>query len=200
MPVSTSSAERPALPEFDAVVLAGARSARLGGADKALVEIGGMRLLDRVVSAVAGAATTIVVGPQRDVPGEVQWCREEPPDGGPVAAFAAGLALATADVVLLLGVDLPFIAAGMPALLAGAVAPSDVAALVDATGRTNYLASAWRTASARRRLAELPTVAGVSMRALFDGLMLTPVDDRDGWGTDCDTWAAINAAEQRGKS
>lgn len=198
MPVSSSSAERTPPAAFDAVVLAGARSARLGGADKAVVEVGGMRLLDRALAALAGATTTVVVGPERAVAPElaarVRWGQEQPPDGGPVAAFAAGLAQVTREVVLLLAVDLPFVGAGIPALLAALVPPHDVAALVDPAGRTNYLASAWRTASARRRMAELPAAAGVSMRALFAGLAVAPVADRDGWGTDCDTWAAIEAA------
>ncbi|MEL3949629.1 NTP transferase domain-containing protein, partial [Streptomyces sp. LNU-CPARS28] len=46
---------------FDAVVLAGGRAARLGGADKPGVRVGGRALLDRVLAACAGAGTTVVV-------------------------------------------------------------------------------------------------------------------------------------------
>ena len=49
--------------DYDAVVLAGGSSGRMGGADKAEIEIHGERLLDRVVEAVRDAKRVIVVGP-----------------------------------------------------------------------------------------------------------------------------------------
>ncbi len=52
---------------FDAIVLAGAASRRLDGADKALVEIGGRTLLDTVLAADRGRRRVIVAGPQRPV-------------------------------------------------------------------------------------------------------------------------------------
>uniref|UniRef100_UPI00055F84E1 molybdenum cofactor guanylyltransferase n=1 Tax=Kitasatospora sp. MBT63 TaxID=1444768 RepID=UPI00055F84E1 len=93
---------------YDAVVLAGGAAARLGGADKPGLTVGGRSLLDRVVAACEGADRIVVVGPQRATAG-VRWAREEPPGGGPVAAVAAGLAQVTADRVLLLAADLPFL-------------------------------------------------------------------------------------------
>jgi molybdopterin-guanine dinucleotide biosynthesis protein A len=41
--------------EFHAVVLAGGSARRLGGLDKALVEVDGITLLQRSLTAVAGA-------------------------------------------------------------------------------------------------------------------------------------------------
>ncbi|XVV06848.1 molybdenum cofactor guanylyltransferase [Actinosynnema sp. CA-248983] len=65
---------------WDAVVLAGGRGSRLGGVDKAAVEVGGRTLLDHALDAVRGARRTVVVGPEKPVPGVV-WTREEPPGG-----------------------------------------------------------------------------------------------------------------------
>jgi len=48
--------------EFDAVVLAGGAGRRLGGVDKALVEVGGQDLLTRVLGAVAGAQPSCASG------------------------------------------------------------------------------------------------------------------------------------------
>jgi molybdopterin-guanine dinucleotide biosynthesis protein A len=81
-------------PAFDAIVLAGGRSTRLGGRAKAELVIGGARLVDRAVVAAsaAGAGRTVIVGPDSlEVPGAL-ISREDPPFGGPVAAIAAGLA------------------------------------------------------------------------------------------------------------
>jgi GTP:adenosylcobinamide-phosphate guanylyltransferase len=47
---------------YVAIVLAGGRGTRLGGRDKAAVEVAGRSLLERALSAVAGAATVVVFG------------------------------------------------------------------------------------------------------------------------------------------
>jgi hypothetical protein len=73
----------------------------------------------------------------------------------------------------------------------------DVAVLVDGSGRPNYLASAWRRSAACSRLAALGDPAGLSMRMLFDDLVVATVADEGGWATDCDTWDAIQHARLR---
>jgi molybdopterin-guanine dinucleotide biosynthesis protein A len=84
---------------YDAIILAGGRASRLGGAQKADVEIGGRALLDIALEAAAGAVRIVVVGPdelRRDGreagAASVRFVREDPPLGGPVAGLAAGLA------------------------------------------------------------------------------------------------------------
>ncbi|MFE5210472.1 DUF6457 domain-containing protein [Streptomyces sp. NPDC056600] len=94
---------------FDAVVLAGGAARRLGGADKPGVRVGGRALLDRVLASCADAGRTVVVADPRSTARPVRWAREFPPGGGPVAALAAGLEQTTADVVVVLSADLPFL-------------------------------------------------------------------------------------------
>ncbi|KUF15880.1 DUF6457 domain-containing protein [Streptomyces silvensis] len=94
---------------FDAVVLAGGRAARLGGADKPGVRVGGRALLDRVLAACAGAGTTVVVAAPRPTPRPVVWARESPAGGGPLAALDAGLRRTNAQLVVVLSADLPFL-------------------------------------------------------------------------------------------
>ncbi|HEY8301905.1 MAG TPA: NTP transferase domain-containing protein [Jatrophihabitans sp.] len=174
---------------FDAIVLAGASSRRLDGADKALVEIGGRTLLDLVVAAAEGAERVIVAGPRREIAGEVTWVQEQPPGGGPVAGLAAALAEVAADWVLVLATDLPRVAAAVPQLLTAA-AHADVAVL-ERDGRRNHLAAVWRTATLRGALDRLPAVADAAMRALFDAVAVEEVADTEGWGVDVDTWADL---------
>ncbi|KAB8195526.1 NTP transferase domain-containing protein [Nonomuraea phyllanthi] len=112
---------------FDAVILAGGRARRLGGADKPGLTVGGRSLVEHVVAAVAGARTTVVVGPEREIPGVV-FVREDPPGGGPVPALTAGLEQVTAPWVVLLAGDLPFMMPGhVKALLAAASGTPDQA-------------------------------------------------------------------------
>jgi molybdopterin-guanine dinucleotide biosynthesis protein A len=179
--------------------VAGAHSARLGGADKALIEVGGLPLLGHAVAAVRRAQRIVVVGPRREVARDVTWCEEDPPNGGPVAAFAAGLRHTGADVVVLIAVDLPFVGPAVAPLLR-AVGEADVAALVDSEGRTNYLAAAWRRAAAVRLLDAIGSPNGVSMRRLTADADLVRVVDEAGWSLDCDTWEGVEVARARAAS
>ncbi len=186
---------------FDAIILAGGGAARLGGTDKAMLEITGVSLLDRVIAAVADAEQLIVVGPARPLlraSAPVTWRREHPAGGGPVAALAAALPHGDADIVVTLAADLPSIGPAVPVLLAAlGGSPSDCAALVDGAGRVNYLAAAWRRESLARALAAVGEPNGAAMRSLVAGAMLIEVPDGGGWGLDCDTWDDIDRARSR---
>jgi molybdopterin-guanine dinucleotide biosynthesis protein A len=186
---------------YDAIVLAGGTARRLGGVDKPMQDVGGVRLLDRVLAAVAGAEHRIVVGPRRDVaaPGPVLWRREQPPGGGPVAAIAAGRDAVRAGRTVVLAADLPEIAPAVPALLAALRdAPgAGVACLTDASGRVNYLAAAWRTAALTAALAEIGDTNRVPARVLVATTAMIEVADPAGWGRDCDTWDELSEARRR---
>lgn len=79
--------------EFDALILAGGRSSRLGGSPKSELIYDGETLLNRAISAARGARRIVVVGPEpQNPPCRVLTCREDPPFAGPAAAIAAGLA------------------------------------------------------------------------------------------------------------
>jgi molybdopterin-guanine dinucleotide biosynthesis protein A len=132
----------------DALVLAGGTARRLGGVDKPGLTVGGLPMLDRVLLACAAAERTVVVGPERPTCRPVHWTREAVPGSGPVAAVAAGLALVTAPLVVLLAGDLPFLSAGAVERLLEEVV-EDGAVLVDETGREQWLCSAWRTSALR---------------------------------------------------
>jgi molybdopterin-guanine dinucleotide biosynthesis protein A len=183
-------------PSYDAIVLAGGAARRLGGADKPGLLVGGRTLLDAVLAGCAAAARRIVVGPPREGPAGVLWCREDPPGGGPVAALAAGIAHARADTVVVLAADMPFAGAQVPGLVE-AVAGHDGAVLVDAGGRDQPLAAAYRREALAARLAALPDGgAGVPVRVLVEGLDLARVADRSGAALDCDTWADVERARR----
>ncbi|KDN84128.1 hypothetical protein KCH_39190 [Kitasatospora cheerisanensis KCTC 2395] len=184
--------------QYDAVVAAGGAGRRLGGADKPALTVGGRPLLDRVLTACAGARRVLVVGPRRPTghPG-VHWLREDPPGGGPLAAVAAALPQVSAPLVLLLAADLPFLDAATVARLVARVGDADGALLVDAEGRDQPLAAAYRTAALRTALAALPAPAGRPLRALTAGLRLVRVPDPAGASFDCDTPEELAAARRR---
>jgi molybdenum cofactor guanylyltransferase len=195
----------------DAVVLAGGRASRLGGADKPALVVGGRSLLASVIAAAAaaGARVVVVVGPPRPglvlTAGRLRVVREEPPGSGPVPALRRGLAEVAAPWVLVLAADLPFIRAGhltsLLAAAAGAVLADDTgrlqwehrpaagAVLADDTGRLQWLAGCWPTAALR---AACSGYRGGSLRGLLGPLspvILGPSPGQPGpppW-LDCDT-------------
>ena len=158
-------------PVFDAIVLAGGRARRLAGADKPAASVGGRRLIDIALDAVAGARSIVVVGPDRRLPPQVLTAREEPPYAGPVAAIAAGLAALDAagrtDVpVVVLASDLPEATAGQVAELLRALDADGRPAVFasDEGGHAQYLLGAWTS----RALAAVRAAApGASVRSLL---------------------------------
>jgi molybdopterin-guanine dinucleotide biosynthesis protein A len=187
-------------PPYDVIVLAGGEARRLGGADKPALLVAGRPLLDHVLAGCAGARRRIVVGPRRVCAYDVLWCREDPPGGGPVAGIAAGLAHAEEELVVVLAADMPFVGTAVPALVA-AVAGHEGAVLVDATGRDQPLAGAYRRAALAARLAACASAGGgrgVPMYRLVAGLDLARVPDSGEAGTDCDTWADVDRVRRLG--
>lgn len=179
---------------FDAIVLAGGRARRLGGASKPDVEVGGVALLDHALTAVAGASQVVVVGPPQVARPGVATVLEDPPDGGPVAGLAAGLdALPAggADLVVVLACDVPGAGPVLPALLAAAAATVDGARMVGTDGRPQHLVAVYRRASLRAALDRLPAVHGAAMHRLVEGLRLVDVADDEGATVDADTWADV---------
>jgi molybdopterin-guanine dinucleotide biosynthesis protein A len=175
---------------YDALILAGGAARRLGGVDKPGLLVGGTSLLDRVLVAVAGAARVVVVGPRRTTPSSVFWCQEDPPGGGPVAALAAGLESVTADRVVLLAADLPFVTRAVVARLLEAADGRDGALAVDHNGRDQLLLGAWSTAALRRALPTKPAGArlGTAVAGLDAARVSLPTEPGEPFPwLDCDT-------------
>jgi molybdopterin-guanine dinucleotide biosynthesis protein A len=181
---------------YDAVVLAGGQARRLGGADKALLEVGGRPLLEVVLAAVRGAAQVIVVGPRRRGVRGVVWCREDPPGGGPVAAVAAALPYAMCPYVAVLAADLPFLTAPTVRRLVEAAVGHEGALLVDELGRDQLLCAVYDRTALGRRLGEV-SAAGRALRSVVSGLDLVRVPDARGEAFDCDTWDDLARARGR---
>ncbi|MCT9008124.1 molybdenum cofactor guanylyltransferase [Streptomyces rhizosphaerihabitans] len=208
---------------YDAVVLAGGAARRLGGADKPGVRVGGRALLDRVLAACAGANRTVVVAEPRSTAHPVEWAREDPPGGGPLAALDAGLRHTTAPCVVVLSADLPFLEEetvrrlldtlrpdgthesrpaaedARPARTGPGIRPDGVL-LTDPDGRDQPLVAVYRAEALRRELAVLTAahggLDGLPLRRLVAALDLTRISDPVA-SFDCDTWDDIAAARAR---
>lgn len=128
------------------LVLAGGASRRFGS-DKLAADLGGRSVLDHCLAGMPPDWPLVVVGPSRAVPVPAHFVQEAPPGGGPLAGVAAGLAVATTDVVCLAPGDTPRAGEVLPLLVAALAADPTVSAavLVDGEGRANPLLAAYRS-------------------------------------------------------
>ena len=191
--MSNSPADESAVGEllFDAIVLSGGRSSRLGGIPKSSLPVGGVSLLARTCSALRAARRLVVVGgPAPDLPPRAELIREEPPFGGPAAAVSAAVVHVQGDPapwVLVLACDMPRISDALPALTAGARA-TGASVLAHDGGRDQPLAALYRWADLATAV-DQQEVRNLSMRALLARVTWSPVEVPAGSTTDIDTWS-----------
>lgn len=184
-------------------MLTGGTAVRLGGADKASIEIAGVTLLERALAATSAASEVVVVGEQVPTSRPVTWTREDPPGGGPAAGLLAGLdAFRTPpDLVHVLAVDMPRVTAATLARLTWRLEDdlgADAALLVDADGRRQPLAGVYRYSSLQSvRPSEHEAEQGMSLRALVRDLVTAGVAGVGDESRDVDTWDDLRDLRDR---
>lgn len=178
---------------YNAIVLAGGEARRMGGIDKATIEIEGRTLLERVLEATSGAELTVCVGPERPTAAPVIWTQEHPPGGGPVPAIEAGLRHVTARTVVVLGVDTPFVTREAIEWLVDERGTSDAAVARDGEGVVQPLLGVYATGVLRSRLKYIGALDGVPMMHVLEGLRCRVLDAPEA-AFDCDTWDEVERA------
>ena len=168
---------------YDAIVLAGGRSTRMGDVDKLQVVVDGATLLTHALAAVADARRVVVVAPAGTpgLPAGVVRVQEDPPFAGPAAAMGAGLRAlgdTAADHVVVVAADVPRVGDVVDALLAGLAANPHHDGVVARTsdGRRQPLLSAHRTPSLAAALAAHEPLADLSATRVTSALDLVELD------------------------
>lgn len=130
-----------ALDDVTLAILAGGAGKRLGGVNKALIEIDGRTILDRLRILGAGYARTVLV--VRDdapwAPPSLERVIDRVPAKGAPGGLHAALAAAATPWVLLVACDMPFIRPAFIESLLAAREPSDHWVCVEAGGRLQPL-------------------------------------------------------------
>ena len=201
-PTDLHSTERPL---FGAILLAGGRGSRVGGASKPLFEVGGQTLLARAVAAVAraGARPIVVAAPPLDASLEVDWVAEDPPFGGPVAGIVAALGrrdlwAPDPEWTFVLACDLPRVDAAVARLASDIPLLPDSTegvCLADASSRPQWLTGAYRTAALRRAAVAVPDAGrDAPVRVLLDDLAIAALAAPNSLTSDVDTWEDLDTA------
>lgn len=196
------------------ILLTGGTGRRLGGVDKASIDVGGDTLFDRAVGAALGRPL-VVVGPERNTKRTVTFTREDPPGGGPAAGVAAGVlaigrlessrleasrlesslleAVAKRDragselLVAVFAVDQVGVISETWQRLATAVISTAGGALLVSGGRRQYGVGVFPLASLSAAQTSRPTWHGRSLREFLDPIVEVEVDARGDESRDIDT-------------
>ncbi len=114
-----------------AVILAGGRATRMGGAIKPLLVVDGATILDRQLAVLAPRFAEIIISASDESalarPG-VRVVADELPGLGPLAGLAAGMAAARHPLIFAVGGDMPWLAPAPIDLLFDRIGDADACA------------------------------------------------------------------------
>ena len=175
-----------------AIVLAGGTAARMGGVDKASIELHGRTLLTHALDAVIDAGEVVVLGDWVATNRPVTFTREEPALGGPAAGLLTGLdAFARPPRhVVVLAVDMPNVTMATITRLRRAAVGHDGAVLCDASGR-RQLAMVLDAPTLRAQRPAYGEEFSMPMHRLLDGLDLVAVPALGHEHRDVDSWSDL---------
>jgi molybdenum cofactor guanylyltransferase len=111
------------------VIQAGGRSARMGGRPKALIEVGGRSIIERVLAALAPAVDDVLVvtnTPELYVFLGLSMVGDVYPDRGSLGGIYSGLRAAAGQAALTVACDMPFLHPEVVKLVAKRAGEGDV--------------------------------------------------------------------------
>jgi len=111
------------------VIQAGGKSTRMGGAPKALMELGGRRIIDRAVTVVREVVDDVLVVTNTPELYRFLGLPMVPdvfPDHGSLGGLYSGLAAARGDAAFTVACDMPFLRADVARLVVGRAPEADV--------------------------------------------------------------------------
>ncbi|WP_235734366.1 molybdenum cofactor guanylyltransferase [Nocardioides alcanivorans] len=184
-----------------AVILAGGTGARIGGADKASIELGPRTLLAWCLDAVIDAGEVVVLGDWVHTERPVTFTREDPRGGGPAAGLLHGLdsfARPPREVVVL-AVDMPNVTMGTIGRLRDAARGRDGAVLCDLSAR-RQLAMVLDAGRLAKHAPPYDARHGLPLHRLLDGLDLVDVPALADEAHDIDSFADLAEARRRFES
>lgn len=179
------------------IVLCGGTSRRLAGLDKTRESLAETTVMDHLLDALPLGWDVVCVGEERATTRSVEWCRESPAGGGPVAGIAAGLdhlGRRGTEICLVVGGDMPFAAPALPRLVDMLNARPELDAMLatDPSERRQPLLAAYRCGALRAALPREP--AGARLMVVVEALVIGALACEAQVTLDVDTPEALEQA------
>ena len=136
------------------VVQAGGRSTRMGGRPKALMELGGRRIIDRVVEVVRAVADDVLIvtnAPELYASLDLPMVPDAFPDHGSLGGIYSGLRAAPGDAAFTVACDMPFLMAEVARLVTRRAGDADVVVPLVGDSTRRCTPATRRRASGRSR-------------------------------------------------
>src|SRR5213594_2754356 len=98
--------------QITGVIQAGGRSTRMGGEPKALMDVAGKRIVERVANTLAAVLDDLLIvtnTPERYEFLHLPMVADRYPDGGALGGIFTGLEAAGADAAFTVACDMPFL-------------------------------------------------------------------------------------------
>jgi len=162
-------------------ILAGGRGSRLGGVDKAALDVNGRPLLEFILAALAPLAREILVVANDDRLADdprLRVIRDPDPHAGVLPALLAALDTATSDLMLLVACDMPFVSRPLIEHLVELAAPYD-AVVPKVDGFEQVMHAVYRVEPCRTAVRAALEQGRRRMIAFLDDVRTLMVDESD---------------------
>jgi molybdenum cofactor guanylyltransferase len=160
------------------VILAGGHGSRLGGVNKALLEVGGDRIVDRALRAVRPLVedVTLVVNDDALASLNLPLFQDPEPHAGVLPALLTGLMASPADLCLVIACDMPFISSPLAAYLFDVCENREVC-MPHTDGRPEPMFAVYRRDPCIRAINETLARGQMRMIAFLDELRVADIDE-----------------------
>lgn len=162
-------------------ILAGGRGSRLGGVDKAALDLNGRPLLEHVLAAVSPLAREILVVANDDrlaSDPRLTVIRDPEPHAGVLPALLAALDTASSELMLLVACDMPFLDRALIETLVWLAEQQDVV-MPKVEGREQPMHAIYRVAACRAAVRAALEQGRRRMIAFLDDVRTLTVEEPD---------------------
>jgi molybdopterin-guanine dinucleotide biosynthesis protein A len=162
------------------VIQAGGKSSRMGGRPKALLDLGGRRIIERVAASIAGVVDDLLVvtnTPELYRFLGLPMVPDAFPDGGSLGGIFSGLQSASGDAAFTVACDMPFLTPGAARVVVSRAGEADVV-IPRVGGQLETLHASYRKSclphmEARLRAGQLKIVG------FFDAVRVLTLDEAE---------------------
>jgi len=174
------------------LIFAGGRATRLAGRNKALLEVGGQPIIERILASAGPLASErLVLANDTQLAGleGIRLIYDPEPHAGVLPALAAGLSAATSTICLAVACDMPFVSRALfEHLLAVAAADGADVVIPRTEGFLQPMHAVYRRAPVLRAIRAALDRGQQRMTSYFDDVVVRQIDQNE--------WQRFDAAGQ----